>query len=188
LTGGGKANITIAMKNLLANTYQMNTTNTNSGGWASCYFRNTTLPQIFAQLPSNLKNSIKLVDKECILNPSSNAKTNVSDGIFLFSENEIFGWNYFTNTREGAQYRYWTNLNPESNPKTAWKYLSNGDGKNSIWWLRSLSNNNQMISSIDTNFSCAGAYTSYDWSNGYNVGNASAGATVNYGICLGFCI
>ena len=54
LTSGGKAPITIGMKNLLATRYHMNSSNINAGGWDNSEMRATTMPTLLEQLPSYL--------------------------------------------------------------------------------------------------------------------------------------
>lgn len=183
LTSGGKANITIGMKHLLASKYQMNTTTTNSGGWENCYFRTTTLPQIFTTLPTDLQSVIKMVDKVCSVGGSSTGTKLISDNLFLFSECEVYGSRYYTMAVEGSWYKYWQNIRPDLYPNKSAKVLNNGKGSSSYWWLRSPSDNASALSSygisINTNFSGAG---------GSSIGYVSAGADTQYGICLGFCI
>ena len=59
LTGGGKAGMTIGMKNLLATTYKMNSSNTNAGGWDDSAMRTSTMTTLLSQLPADLRNVIK---------------------------------------------------------------------------------------------------------------------------------
>lgn len=53
LASGGKAGITIGMKNLLATRYAMNSSNTNAGGWDQSKMRTETMQTLLAQLPSD---------------------------------------------------------------------------------------------------------------------------------------
>lgn len=175
LTAGGKANITIGMKNLLASKYQMNTTATNAGGWKDCYFRNTVLPQIFATLPSELQLAIKLVDKRCSYGDGTSSTYFTSDNLFLFSEVEVMQYPYYTKAVEGMSYKYWDNLNSNNKPVVTTKYLINGAGTSSAWWLRSPS---------DVNVATGSRFGAINAGGGYN----SVTANSSNGICLGFCI
>lgn len=175
MSSGGKANITIGMKNLLASKYQMNTTATNTGGWKSCYFRNTVLPQIFVQLPTELQTSIKVVDKYCALGNGTSSYEIVSDNLFLFSEMEVMEYGYYTMGWEGFQYDYWAKLDSNDKPSVTNKKLSNGAGVSSVWWLRSPS---------DVNIATGSRFGAINAGGGYN----SVDANSSNGICLGFCI
>lgn len=53
LASGGKAGITIGMKNLLATRYAMNSSSTNAGGWDQSKMRTETMQTLLAQLPSD---------------------------------------------------------------------------------------------------------------------------------------
>ena len=63
LTAGGKAGITLGMKNLLATKYPMNSSNTNAGGWTSSAMRTSTMQTLLGQLPDEVKAVIKPVNK-----------------------------------------------------------------------------------------------------------------------------
>lgn len=67
LTSGGKAGITIGMKNLLATKYRLNATETNAGGWTATEMRTTTMQTLLSQLPSDLQSVIKPVNKTSTL-------------------------------------------------------------------------------------------------------------------------
>ena len=77
-----------------SNGFVMNTTNTNVGGWANSYMRNTVIPSFKQTLSSNLKNVIKTSTIYTDNVGNNNIKDNVStttDTIYLAAEYEIFG-------------------------------------------------------------------------------------------------
>lgn len=172
LTSGGKAPITIGMKNLLATRYRMNSSNTNAGGWNNSEMRTTTMQTLLGQLPSDLQAVIKSVDKKATSGSASTAITTSSDKLFLFSEVEIDGTTSSGYASEGEQYEYWKTVKDGKTSADRIKYLSNGGGSASYWWLRSPS-----VSS-SSYFRCI-------YSTGYvNANNASH----TYGVSFGFCV
>lgn len=171
--GSGKAGITLGMKNLLAATYVMNSSSTNSGGWEASKMRTTTMPAILATLPEDLQTVIKEVSKMSSEGGSSaDALDTTTDKLFLFSVKEITGTNTYSLDGEGTQYEGWkTLLNNGAISASRVKRLSNGDGNASYWWTRS-------AGSGSSSFCC------FDTSGGVSNGNAYG----SYGVCLGFCV
>ena len=172
--GSGKAGITLGMKNLLATTYAMNSSNTNSGGWEASRMRTTTMPAILATLPEDLQAVIKEVSKQSSEGGSNaDALDTTTDKLFLFSVKEVTGANTYSLDGEGTQYDLWkTLLNNGAFATSRIKRLSNGDGNASYWWTRSAR------SGYSTSF-C-------DFDTGGSVGSYNAGNS--YGVCLGFCV
>lgn len=171
----GKAGITIGMKNLLAATYTMNSSDTNNGGWEASKLRTTTMPAILATLPEDLQAVIKEVNKLSSEGGSNaDALDTTADKLFLFSVKEVTGTNTSSLDGEGTQYDLWkTVVNNGNIPSNRIKRLSNGDGEASYWWTRSASSsNNTTFCAFDTNGSI---FTRYAASN-------------SYGVCLGFCV
>ena len=128
LTGGGKAGMTIGMKNLLATRYAMNSSSTNAGGWDQSKMRTETMQTLLAQLPSDLRNSIKQVNKKATAGNASTTITTSSDKLFLFSEVEIDGTTTAGYADEGEQYEYWKTIKDGTVTADRIKYLSNGGG------------------------------------------------------------
>ena len=172
--GSGKAGITIGMKNLLAATYTMNSSSTNSGGWEASKMRTTTMPAILATLPEDLQAVIKEVNKLSSEGGSSaDALDTTADKLFLFSVKEVTGTNTYSLDGEGTQYDLWkTLLNNGNIPSSRRKRLSNGDGNASYWWTRSAYSGSSISFCY---FDTSGSVISY---------NANSG----YGVCLGFCV
>lgn len=154
LTGGGKAGITIGMKNLLATTYKMNSSNTNAGGWNGSAMRTSTMATLLSQLPADLRNVIKQVNKKATAGSQSTTITTSVDKLFLFALAELASKtglenstgtsiknNAATYEQEGTQYEYFKNTVGDADIYKACpalvKKLSNGGGSAIIWWLRS---------------------------------------------------
>lgn len=170
--GSGKAGITIGMKNLLATRYAMNSSSTNAGGWDQSKMRTETMQTLLAQLPSDLRNSIKQVNKKATAGGASTTITTSSDKLFLFSEVEIDGTTTAGYADEGEQYEYWKTVKDGTVAADRVKKLSNGGGSANGWWLRSPS------VSGSYNFRCI-----------YSTGNVTGiSANITYGVCFAFCI
>ena len=190
LTGGGKAGITIGMKNLLATTYRMNATSTNAGGWNNSQMRTSTMATLLSQLPVDLRNVVKQVNKKATAGGTSQSITTSADKLFLLAMSEIFSATSIENSAtstiadyadaynaEGTQYEYYRNLIGDNNGGTTAnanliKKLSNGGGSATIWWLRS--------ASVGSNY----GFRCVD-----SAGGGSGGAVnVAYGVSFGFCV
>ena len=189
LTGGGKAGMTIGMKNLLATTYKMNLTNTNAGGWDDSAMRTSTMTTLLSQLPADLRNVIKQVNKKATAGSQSTTITTSADKLFLFALAELASKTGLENStgtsikndaatyeQEGTQYEYFKNTVGDADLWKACpalvKKLSNGGGSANDWWLRSLSLGNS-------------ASFWYIIPSGDVSGN---GAGNSYGVSFGFCV
>ena len=137
LTSGGKAGITIGMKNLLATTYRMNATETNAGGWDESEMCTSTMATLLSQLPSDLQSVIKQVNKKTTAGGASTSITTSDDKLWLFAEVEVDGTTEAGYAEEGEQYEYWKTVKDGTVSADRIKYLSNGSSLDSCWWLRS---------------------------------------------------
>ena len=137
LTSGGKAGMTIGMKNLLATTYRMNATGTNAGGWDESEMRTSTMATLLSQLPSDLQGVIKQVNKKATAGSQSTSITTSADKLWLLAEVEVDGTTSAGYADEGEQYEYWKTVKDGTVAADRIKYLSNGSGSASTWWLRS---------------------------------------------------
>ena len=84
--------------NVSTSCFNMNTSNTNSGGWNSCQMKSTICPAFKNALPSDLKSNIRAVTK-WQNNGGSTSGQSSSNEIWLLSEMEIFGsaqWRNYT--------------------------------------------------------------------------------------------
>lgn len=136
--GSGKAGISFGMKHLLSTAYSMNETHTSTGGWHESLFRTQTIPKLFGQLPSDLRNRIKTVDKVAAAGNSSTNLITSQDALWLLSEVEVRGASgsiLQVTTEDGAQYEYWQFFGINSDSYI--KKTSNGVGLAGMWYLRS---------------------------------------------------
>ena len=161
--GSGKVGLTFGLKDCLNTAYQMNSSNTNSGGWGGCALRATLRSDIWNQLPSDLRDVIKEVTKKTSAGGASGIINSISDTIFLFAEKEIFGSKQYSVDGEGTQYARFTASN------TRIKKLN---GSATSWWLRS-------PNSSGSDYFCAVNASGAAYRNG---------AYTSYGVCFGFCI
>ncbi len=130
--GSGKAPLTFQLHDCYADTKQMNSSNTNNGGWTSCAMRQTHLPAILSLMPTEVQNGIREVNKLTAQTMSAAINT-TADKLFLLSEVEIFGVINYSNPGEGTQYDYYKVGNSRV------KNLSSSVG---FWWERSPYNSN----------------------------------------------
>ena len=172
LTGGGKAGMSIGMKNLLATKYRMNATATNEGGWDESEMRTSTMATLLSQFPSDLQSVIKQVNKKATAGGASTSITTSADKLWLFAEVEIDGTTSAGYADEGEQYEYWKTVKDGTVADDRKKYLSNGSGSANSWWLRS------PYVSYSTNFRVFA-------STGGVLGSAANGAC---GVSFGFCV
>jgi hypothetical protein len=172
LTSGGKAGMTIGMKNLLATTYRMNATGTNAGGWDESEMRTSTMATLLSQLPSDLQGVIKQVNKKATAGSQSTSITTSADKLWLLAEVEVDGTTSAGYADEGEQYEYWKTVKDGTVAADRIKYLSNGSGSANSWWLRSPHISN---STYFRNFSSTGSVS---------------GSVANYtrGVSVGFCV
>lgn len=172
LTSGGKAGMTIGMKNLLATTYRMNATATNAGGWEESEMRTSTMATLLSQLPSDLQGVIKQVNKKATAGSASTSITTSADKLWLLAEVEVDGTTSAGYADEGEQYEYWKTVKDGTVAADRIKYLSNGSGSANSWWLRS-----PYVSGSATfrTFGSAGGVSNFD-------------ASFTRGVSFGFCI
>ena len=166
LASGGKAGITFGLKNLMANTRQMNSSNTNAGGFTGSDMYEWLQGTLLNSLPSDLRAVLKSVNKKTSAGSQSSTINTNAMKIFLFSEVEIFGSVTYSKSGEGSQYSRFATASSRV------KYLSNGSGSANFWWERSPFGSD-----------------SVSFCNVSSVGNASGDAAGNsWGVCFGFCV
>ena len=125
--------------------FSMNSSRTNSGGWASSQMRTnicgtslssysgTIIAVIPAALRAVLKSVTKYTDNTGGGSTAASAVTATTDYFFLLSEYEVFGSISYANSNESskqAQYAYYSAGNSKI------KYKHNGTST-AFWWLRS---------------------------------------------------
>ena len=141
----------------------MNTSNTNRGGWTSCAMRQTHLPAILSQMPTEVQNGIREVNKLTSEGSQSATINTTADKLFLLSEIEIFGRVSYSKNGEGTQYDYYK----AGNSKVK-KYNGNSYG----WWERSPRGSN----------SAGFCYVASYGGAGYDIASDASG--VAFGFCF----
>ena len=126
--GSGKAPLTFQLHDCYADAKQMNSSNTNAGGWTSCAMRSTHLPAILALMPTEVQNGIREVNKLTSAGSQSSTINTTADKLFLLSEIEIFGSVSYSKSGEGTQYAYYKAGNSK---------VKNRNGSAYYWWERS---------------------------------------------------
>lgn len=161
--GSGTAPLTFQLHDCYGTKYEMNTSNTNSGGWESSYMRTTRLPSILAMMPSEVQSGIKEVSKKTSAGSQSTTINTTADKLFLLSEVEIFGSSANKSVSgEGAQYEYYSDGNSR---------VKNFNGSADYWWERSpRSSNNTYFCLVST-----------------TGGSSAVSASGNYGVAFAFC-
>ena len=99
------AGITFQLVDCLNQTANMNSSNTNAGGWNSSAMR-TRMSTYLSQLPAALRNVIKTVNKRTSAGNQSSSIQTTQDKLFLLSEIEIFGATTYSFAGEGTQYEH----------------------------------------------------------------------------------
>ena len=162
-TATGKAGMTLQMADCLAGKAQMNSSNTNSGGWENCAMRKSNMVTYLSQLTSAWQNAIKQVNKLSSAGSQSTTIKTTADKLFLLSEVEIFGSTSYSVSGEGTQYAYYKAGNSK---------VKNVSGSANDWWVRSPS------ASYATGFCYVGS----------NGGARYANASYSSGVAFGFCV
>ena len=167
-------------KDLCVYGVQMNSTNTNAGGWASCEMRTSRMPEVLATFPSAwqnvISNTTKYTDNTGGGVDDASYVTATTDKCFLLSEFEVHGVRTYANSYEQnyqQQYTYYANGNS--------KVKANNTGRANSWWYR-----------CPIKYSYAYEVTSYlnffgaqEWKETPWFGGATNEV---YGLAPGFCI
>ena len=161
-TAGGKAGITFQMVDCLSTTYNMNSSNTNNGGWKNSAMR-SRMSTFLSQLPSDLQSVIKAVNKLVSVGSNTSTIETVSDKLFLLSEVEIFGSTTYSFAGEGSQYAWYKAGNTK---------VKKVNGSADSWWERSPTSG------------VASAFCNV-YSDGNAAGNSASGSR---GVSFGFCV
>lgn len=159
---GGTAPLTFQMHDCYTETKQMNSSNTNSGGWQNSAMRTTHLPAILNMMPAEVKAAIRDVQKKSSAGNQSSSIQTTNDKLFLLSEIEIFGSTTYSFAGEGKQYDYYKAGNSK---------VKNLSGSAHTWWERSpYSSNSTYFCSVNSGGSAIASTASY-----------------SYGVAFGFC-
>lgn len=160
--GSGKAPLTFQLHDCYGEIKNMDSSNTNSGGWTSCTMRSTNLPAILALMPTEVQSGIREVNKLTSAGNQSATINTTADKLFLLSEVEIFGRSPYSKSGEGAQYDYY---------KAGNSHVKSYNGIAYIWWERSPYGRNS------TNFCIVNSYGA-----DYNIAYCARG--VAFGFCF----
>lgn len=116
----------------LSEAFRMNSSNTTTGGYGATEMYNTTLPALYAALPTWLKDRLKTFSVVASKGGSdlSTAETVGGNKLALRSEMEIFGARTYSHVDEGAQVDYYKSAG--NRVKGAGTGASAGS-----WWERS---------------------------------------------------
>ena len=160
---GGKAAYSFQLVDCLNQTQQMNTSNTNTGGWNGSAMRGR-MSTYKSQLPAALRNVIKTVKKKSGTGGGSSSGTQqTNDDLFLLSEIEIFGTTTYSVAGEGTQYEWY---------KAGNSRIKKVNGSADFWWERSpYSGNTSSFCSVDSSGSANSSY-----------------AGSSRGVSFGFCV
>ena len=160
---GGKAAYSFQLVDCLNQTQQMNTSNTNTGGWNGSAMRGR-MSTYKSQLPAALRNVIKTVKKKSGTGGGSSSGTQqTNDDLFLLSEIEIFGTTTYSVAGEGTQYEWY---------KAGNSRIKKVNGSAYNWWERS-------------------PYSGYAYSFCFVDSSGGAdfsGASGSFGVSFGFCV
>lgn len=148
--------------------FNINNSNTNSGGWNSSRMRSTTLPLVKSALPSELTSVIKTTsiysDNTGGGSNTASYVTATQDELYLLAEFEIFGARTHANSAERnyqQQYAYYAAGNSKI------KYRHDSTAAAVFWWERS-------VRATNANRFCGVAASGTASSNGARYSNGLA--------------
>ena len=119
--------------------FNMNNTNTNSGGWQASLMRKNVMPLIKAAFPADLRAVIKPSTIFTTQGSGNGACTATEDDVFLLAEYEVFGTHKYASSQEPnylKQYSYYS----AGNSKV--KYKHNATSAAAYWRERSPNSDN----------------------------------------------
>lgn len=175
LSGGTEfASCVFGMLGVMNASRQMNTTNTNVGGWDECAMRKWLNESVFNALPVKWQSMIKAVDVlTSIGNTSATIKAS-SDKLFLFSQAEVgFNTTSVPYSKEVDAEAEEVTFSIFTDNASRIKKRYNGEGEASYWWLRSPNSSHS-------------TYFCIVLTNGTSGNNYAASGA--YGVAFGFCI
>ena len=149
--------------------FNMNNSNTNSGGWQGSLMRKNVMPLIKAAFPADLRAVIKPSTIFTTQGSGNDACTATQDEVFLLAEYEVFGTITNASTQEPnylKQYSYYS----AGNSKVMYKHSATGTA--ALWWGRSpLSDNAYFFCDVSSDGDASGyyAYNSFGVSPAFKV-------------------
>ena len=180
-TGGTtKAPLTFQLFQLYGTDAQMNETQDNTTGWSGSKMRNTTMGEILSAMPDEVKNAIKAVDKVS-LNGTKSALETTSDKLFLLSEKEVNGSEYYSGGYvEGTRYAYYADQKIDSKGNIISQIMKQSPNKDNKWtvsWFLRTPKNRPTEEGYQTRFIIING-------SGYMSANT---AEIKSGVVFGFC-
>jgi hypothetical protein len=132
--------------------FNMNNSQSNSGGWNNSRMRTVICPAFKSAMPSDLqavlKTTTKYSDNTGGGSNTASYVTATSEEVFLLAEFEVFGARSYANSAEQnyqTQYAYYS----AGNSKV--KYRHSATGSTAYWWLRSVrADNSAAFCLVDT--------------------------------------
>ena len=165
----GKAPITFGMVDCFTTKQQMNSSNTNDGGWGSCALRTTLINTVLPELEDVIGTDvIKPVTKRTSAGSASTTINTTTDSVWLFSEYEVFGTTTYSvagekPTDKSICYPAFTD---------ATSRIKKVGASDADWWERS------PLSGGSASFCSVSSWGTADYYN----------ASGTYGVALGFCV
>ena len=162
-TETGKAGISFKYVDFVTSNLQMNSLDTNVGGWEATALRTVLNETVYNSL--SIKNYIKTVNKQYLATYSSENESTSSDKLWLLSCGEIWNNGYnggntrgYSKNTEGSQYKYYK-INLES---TSYTNSTNVTKNVYLWWLRSpyYYYNSDCFCMVEIDGSCGHSYAS----------------------------
>ena len=170
---GDFANVVFGMKGVMNANRQMNSTNTNVGGWPETPMRTFLNNKIFPALPQQWRAMIKTVETLSSAGNTSPDIVSSKDNLFLFSQAEV-GFNTtavpYCNEVDADAEEVTFSIFTDNASRIKKRY--NGTGEAVDWWLRS------PYSSGSTTFCLVN----------YGGGSTNSSANLSLGVAFGFCI
>lgn len=162
---GITAPVTFVMKDCLNTKAQMNSSNTNAGGYPASAMKTYVETNIYDKLPSDLKAIVAPVKKKCYTTYNSASSLNEANyNVWLLAEAEVFdSVSYTVGNGEGTKYPIFTD-----NASRVKKV----NGSAFDWWLRS-ARSSRSTSFVDVRTDGGGSYGS---------------ASISCGVAVGLCI
>lgn len=168
LSNGGKAGLTFATKNLMANTRSYGIGNNSNSPYTYSGIRTWLEGDLFDSIQEDVKNNIKNVNKGFSQSRGGGGGGVVSTKIFLLSQREVTNSDNSAHSGEGDKvYSAFTDASSRI------KLMNNGSGSAYSWWTRSTAS-----SGVDGIRSIS--------ETGY--AKTSDGSSSSLGVCFAFCI
>ena len=162
--GSGQAGICFGMKHLMKNKKQINSSDTNSGGWNKCQMRTSVMENILNSIPVELRNKIKEVKTSANKGGYAPSPQPCVDKVFIPGFQEL-GWSGNYDGDIQVKFPIFTDN------RSRIKKMNNGSGSDSLWWTRS-------PSYINTGYD----FRTVDDGGNWGLGNANS----NFGVCFCF--